>query len=97
MLPILKVMKNNIIKKIVLEIDGKEPIELTMKQAKQLFDGLEDLFGKTIIEKHVHHHEDSWPRRKPWITWGGMINPDNGLKFPQIAKLSNETLTVSVK
>jgi hypothetical protein len=47
-------MENKVceVKKIVLNIDGKE-ISLTMEQAKKLKDILSELFGKEIIKEVI--------------------------------------------
>ncbi len=49
----------NVIKKLVLELDGKR-VELTTKQAKELFESLEELFGKKLIRVYE-------PYRAPYI------------------------------
>ena len=41
----------NIIKKLVLELDGKK-VELSMSQARELFKSLEELFGQKIIREY---------------------------------------------
>jgi hypothetical protein len=49
--------EKNLIKKVVLDIDGKE-IELSVEQAKKLKGALDDMFGV----KEVHHdHYPNWP------------------------------------
>ena len=45
----------DIIKKIILDLGGKE-VELTTGQAKKLKEALDEMFGKEIV---VHHH-DYW-------------------------------------
>jgi len=56
------------VKKIVLNIDGKE-ISLTMEQAKKLKDILGELFEKEIVKeivKEEHHHYDR-PYYPIWV------------------------------
>lgn len=55
--------------KITISIGGKEQT-VTIEQAKELKRSLDELFGKTIIER-----VDKWvwpygePFRRPWITY----------------------------
>lgn len=59
-----------IIKKIVLDIDGKE-ISLTPEQAQKLNNALNDMFGsKTVVkEKEYIPYRPYWPIREPYYTW----------------------------
>lgn len=50
------------VSKVEVEIGGKT-ISLTLAQVKELRDALNGLFGETVVERHVHHH-DWW--RRPW-------------------------------
>jgi len=54
------------IKKIVLDL-GKKEITLTCKQAKQLKEALDELFGKEIV-REVHHDRYPWHwyYHNPW-------------------------------
>jgi hypothetical protein len=53
------------VKKIVLNIDGKE-ISLTIEQAKKLKDILGELFGKEIIKEVIREIHDNYPIY-PWV------------------------------
>ena len=65
----------DIIKKIILDLGGKE-VELTTGQAKKLKEALDEMFGKEIV-KEIHHY-DYWqwypyklcePNKPYWETY----------------------------
>lgn len=66
------------IKKIVLEIDGKE-IELTLEQARKLKDSLRSIF-KDGEKKYVPIPEPFDPRPfdpRPYVTWNKFTTTPN--------------------
>lgn len=51
---------SNIVKKVVLQL-GKKEVELTLDEAKKLYEGLSELFEQKVV---VQHHYSN-----PWWTW----------------------------
>ena len=84
------------IKKVVLEVEGKE-IVLTVNGAKKLKEALNELFGREVI-KEIHLKDNYIPYYKPFWSYGTetykntCTSPDylNNIKF------GNNTLTCSV-
>ena len=78
------------VKKIVLNIDGKE-ISLTIEQAKKLKDILGELFGKEIIKETIReiNYPPIWVYEQPivpynplqpqiWCQSGGIYSANSG-------------------
>lgn len=69
------------VKKIVLQL-GKREIELTVAEAKELFKGLDELFGEKTVE---HHYHRPWYWKPYEITWdsgtGSKWKFDNGVVY----------------
>jgi hypothetical protein len=72
------------IKRIVLDLGDKE-VTLSVEQAKKLKNLLSEMFGKEVIEKHIHHDNWYW---KPWYpqqpyyygsSWGNATLKDNSV------------------
>jgi hypothetical protein len=83
-------MKENIIKKITIEI-GETEVEVTPKQALALYEALADLLNKSpkVVEKHVHHDQYiRWPYYG--TTWTG---PGIG---PYTVRYSGKTQAVNL-
>lgn len=59
--------KAKIIKKLVLELEGRT-VTLNWEEARALFDALEELFGKKIVE-YRYHYNQPYVHPKPY--WGG--------------------------
>ena len=61
-------MRKTAIKKVVIEIDGKD-VELTMEQARELKTALDELFGEKVREVRIPEPYPVYPRRPyvwPW-------------------------------
>lgn len=87
------------ISKIVIEL-GRKEIELTTEQAEKLFDALNEMFGKKVVERIVER--DRYVPYYPW-RWGyggvtycaNIGDGNNALKATYNS--SNETLCLSAK
>lgn len=60
-------MAKTVIKKLVIELDGKD-VELTMAQARELKAALDEIFGEKVREVHIPSPYPIYPRpfRWPW-------------------------------
>lgn len=78
------------IKKITLKL-GKREVTLSIEEAKNLKEALEELFGKSIVseEHHHHHHDHSYPYYPYRWWWCQGTNLDNH----QVYCIDNNTLT----
>ena len=64
------------IKKIVIEIDGKEQ-EYMLEQARKLYDDLHQIFGQpTYYPQPIYIKERTWT--DPIITYGSEISTSHG-------------------
>ena len=59
------------IKKLCLEI-GSKKIELTLKQAQELKDVLNDTFGEEVTE-YIYRDRWTYPQHYPYFTYTGTI------------------------
>ncbi len=56
---------------------GKEAVEITVEQARELKKALDELFGPTVREEHHHHHGRPYYRPYVWYT-GTQYLPASG-------------------
>jgi len=64
-------VKQTRVKKLIIELSGKD-VELSIAEAKELYDALGQLFEEKVRERIIRepYIAPIWPRR-PWITWCG--------------------------
>ncbi len=88
-------MKNNIIKKLTISIGGKE-VDVTPKQAKDLYEALGELIGaQTVVKEYVPYQQWVWPTTYPYapgITW---LSGTSGTLTNGTANLMNATYDVT--
>ena len=83
------------ITKLTVELDGYEPIDFTMNEAKELYEQLRSLFEpkQTVI----HHHDYWWNR--PYYTWSSTSGATTTVRgsstngFTSLNDLANKTVT----
>lgn len=66
-------MPKTYVKKMIVELNGKD-IELTMAQARELYDALSEIFEEKVREVpyHVYRRPYIWPRPEPfWLCSSG--------------------------
>lgn len=77
-----KQMKDNIIKKLTISIGGKE-VDITPKQAKDLYEALGELIGaQTVVKEYYPYQQWVWPysyRIYPTVTGTGGISTSGTL------------------
>lgn len=90
-----------VIKKIVLQLSGKE-VSLTPEEAKQLFEALGEMFEKKVVHVYEPYR---WYWTYPYYGYGGTtVMPTTTTSVPSVwmagngttASLSGDTLTCSI-
>ena len=96
--------------KVVVKV-GENTFELTIEEAKKLFDTLSKLLGMPKVEEHHHHHYDEIKSPLgPWINPSPVLPvitydaPSTGTRMPGhevyctcSGKLKHETEEIKVK
>ena len=91
-------MSDNIIKSINLKI-GKQNIDLTVEQAQELKEALNELFGQKYIQEKVIHHHDYWHWQWPYgtPTYRSEVYSDQTLKFGDTIAVAYNKGTVTIQ
>ncbi len=97
-------MSKTLLKKIVLDVEGKE-IVLTPEQAKKLHEALDELFGMKEKKEYVPYpynpypwypYRLRWEYSRPYITYTGGGTTAGQLDAPCTMFCSNDSLSITL-